>query len=255
MSIKPITEDDLQAYVDNALDAERHLEVAAFLEKNDQAARRINSYQRDAEALRSALAPVAAEAIPSRLNLAHMIEAKRPAPARRFASMAAAAVLILAIGGTGGWLLKGFSMPPNEGVAALVQEASASYNVFSPDTVRPVELRADPNVDLKQVASGAIGSAVTIPDLSKAGYRLMGGRVIPTSHGPGFMLMYDDDKGSRLVMFTRRMQVDQDKPMVASTQRDVHGWSWAKNGMGYSLVGSLTPDKLHPIADAVRSQI
>ncbi|NKL23404.1 anti-sigma factor family protein [Rhizobium leguminosarum] len=255
MNMKPITEDDLQAYVDNALDAERHLEVSAFLEKNDQAARRIGSYRRDAEALRSALAPVAAEAVPSRLNLAHMIEAKGPAPGRRFASMAAAAVLLLAIGGSGGWLLKGFSMPSSEGVAALAQEASASYTVFSPDTVRPVEVRADGNTDLKQIASGVVGSAVAIPDLSKVGYRLMGGRVIPTSHGPGFMVMYDDDKGNRLVMLTRRMQVDQDKPMVASTQQDVHGWSWAENGMGYSLVGSLAPDRLHPIADAVRSQI
>lgn len=94
-----------------------------------------------------------------------------------------------------------------------------------------------------------------IPDLSKAGYRLMGGRVVPTSHGSGFMLMYDNDKGSRLVLLTRHMQVDTDRPMVASDQHDVHGWSWAKRGLGYSLVGTLNADDLHPIADDIRSQI
>lgn len=67
--------------------------------------------------------------------------------------------------------------------------------------------------------------------------------------------MYDDDKGNRLVMLTRRMAADQNKPMVASQAGDIRGWSWAKNGVGYSLVGALPSENLHPIADAVRSQI
>lgn len=83
----------------------------------------------------------------------------------------------------------------------------------------------------------------------------MGGRVVPTAHGSGFLLMYDNDKGSRLVMLTRRMLVDQDNPMVASSLRDTHGWSWARNGLGYSVVGEIGLDELHPLADEVRSQI
>lgn len=83
----------------------------------------------------------------------------------------------------------------------------------------------------------------------------MGGRVIPTAHGPGLMLMYDNDKGSRLVMLTRRMKVDQDNPMVASLGTDVRGWSWANNGMGFSLVGSLPGDDLHAIADLAKTQV
>ncbi|UHS61300.1 anti-sigma factor [Agrobacterium vaccinii] len=255
MNMKPITEDDLHAYVDSALDAERHREVTDYLEGNADAAARVNSYRAQAAALRSALEPVARQPVPSRLNLrtiaAAHVPARRQAPFR----LAAAAVLLLAIGASGGWIMKGYTVPPTEGVAALAQEASASYGTFAPDRLHPVEVRADAGDTLRQFAVATLGRSVAIPDLSKAGYRVMGGRIIPTAHGPGLMLMYDDDKGSRLVMLTRPMNVDQNKPMVASSTGDVRGWSWAKNGMGYSLVGSMPHEDLHPIADAVRSQI
>lgn len=61
----------------------------------------------------------------------------------------------------------------------------------------------------------------------------MGGSAIPAEQGPGIMLIYGDDKSSRLVTLSRHMAIDQDKPMIGSS----HGWSWAKNAMGYSMVG------------------
>ncbi len=152
-------------------------------------------------------------------------------------------------------MVKSYTLPPTEGVAALAQEASASYGTFASDRLHPVEVRADGGDTLQKFAAATLGRSAAIPDLSKIGYRLMGGRVIPTAHGPGLMLMYDDDKGTRLVMLTRPMMVDQNKPMMPSQTGDVRGWSWAKNGMGYSLVGALPHEDLHPIADAVRSQI
>lgn len=139
--------------------------------------------------------------------------------------------------------------------AALAQEASASYGVFAPDRIRPVEVRVDGTDSLKQLAADALGAQTALPDLSRSGYRLMGGRVVPTAHGEGLMLMYDNDKGSRLVMLTRRMPVDQDKPMVASLDAGVRGWSWANNAMGFSLVGSLPGDDLHTIADLAKTQV
>ncbi|NNU38599.1 anti-sigma factor [Rhizobium sophorae] len=255
MNKRPITEDDLHAFVDKALDAERYRDVAAFLDTNEEAAKRVASYQMQAAGLRSALEPTATEPVPSRLNLANIIEMQRPAGRPRVAQSAAAAIVLLAIGASGGWLVKGYSMPPTEGVSALAQEASASYSAFAGDRLRPVEVRADGTDDLKLLASETLGGSVAIPDLTKAGYRLMGGRVIPTFHGSGFMLMYDNDRGSRLVMLTRRMKVDQDKQMVASEQRDIRGWSWASRGLGYSLVGAIGSQELHPIADEMRSQI
>ncbi|MBB4010562.1 anti-sigma factor family protein [Allorhizobium taibaishanense] len=255
MTRKPITEDDLQAYVDKALSPERCGDVAEYLLTNPDASMRVAAYERQSLMLRASLDPVAREPIPSRLNLANIAANRAANTAPSFWRMAAAAAIILAIGATGGWTLKGLSIPATEGVAALAQEASASYGVFASDRIRPVEVRADGTDSLKQLASDTLGALTVLPDLSKSGYRLMGGRVVPTAHGPGLMLMYDNDKGSRLVMLTRRMQVDQDKPMVANSDASVRGWSWANNGMGFSLVGSLPAADLHSIADLAKAQV
>jgi anti-sigma factor RsiW len=254
MSKRPISEDDLQAFVDNALDGERRSEVSEYLLSNADAALRVASYQNHASAMRQAFDPIAKEPVPSRLNLANIAASRRSARPD-YLRMAAAAVVLLAAGTTSGWIMRGYSVLPNEGVAALAQEASATYGAFAADTLRPVEVRADGTKNLEQLASVTLNGQAVIPDLSKAGYRLMGGRVIPTTHGSGIMLMYDNDKGSRLVMLSRRMLVDQDKPMASSASGSTNGWSWAKGGMGYSLVGSLPADELHPIADAMRSQV
>lgn len=255
MTRKPITEDDLQAYLDNAMSPERRGEVAEYLLTNPEASVRVAAYEKQSLVLRETLDPVAREPIPSRLNLANIAANRHANSAQPIWRMAAAAAVILAIGATGGWTMKGLSLPATEGVVGLAQEASASYGVFAPDKVRPVEVRFDGTDSLEQLASETLGAQTVLPDLSRSGYRLMGGRVIPTAHGPGLMLMYDNDKGSRLVMLTRRMKVDQDKPMVASLGTDVRGWSWANNGMGFSLVGSLPGDDLHAIADLAKTQV
>jgi anti-sigma factor RsiW len=145
--------------------------------------------------------------------------------------------------------------PPTEGVVALAREASDSFATYASDKIRPVELRADNMVELVDWATERMGQKPVLPDLSKSGFRLMGGRVVSTPHGAGLMLMYDNDQGTRLVMLTRPMVVDQTRTMTPHSQGKVDGWAWASNGMGYSLVGSLPSEALHPLADDVRRQV
>ena len=79
-------------------------------------------------------------------------------------------------------------------------------------------------------------------DLTGSGYRLMGGRLIATSHGPAAMFMYDDDRGDRLVVLTRPMASEQSAPMAPHSGGDVSGFAWADGGMGYSLMGQAAAD-------------
>ena len=105
-----------------------------------------------------------------------------------------------------------------------------------------------------QWVSNRLRQPVKLPDLSKSGYRLMGGRVVPTAHGPAAMFMYDDDHGERLVVLTRPMTSDQNAPMAAHSGDDVAGFSWADGGTGYSLVGPRGVDSLRPLANEIRKQ-
>ncbi|PDQ23099.1 hypothetical protein CN311_00115 [Mesorhizobium sanjuanii] len=254
MTDRPITEDDLHAYVDGRLDVARSEEVSAYLGKHPDVANRFASYSVQRTLLQGAFDPVAGEPVPSRLNLSHMIASRRQNRVSTWRLIAAAVVLLFA-GGSGGWYMHDMMVPPTEGVVALAREASDSFATYAGDRTRPVELRADNMVELVGWATERIGRKPVLPDLSKSGYRLMGGRVVSTPHGAGLMLMYDNDHGTRLVMLTRPMAVDQTRTMTPHSQGKVDGWAWASNGMGYSLVGSLPSEALHPLADDIRRQV
>ena len=249
MSNRPISEDDLHAYVDRALEPEREAEVAAYLRDHPDVAKRVADYSDQRCWLRSALAPFAEEPLPSQLNLSRIVQGQRRRPASF--RWAIAAMLMLAIGGVSGWVIRG-ATEPTGGIAALAQEASDSYQVYASDRTRPVELRD--STELAAWVSSRLRQPVKLPDLSKSGYRFMGGRVVPTAHGPAAMFMYDDDHGDRLVVLTRPMASDQNAPMAPHTSGNVGGFSWADDGMGYSLVGPGAAESLRPVANEIRKQ-
>ena len=253
MNHRPITEDDLHAYVDRVLEPERQVEVANYLESHPEVARRVAAFSDQRERLRAALAPIADEPLPAELNLSRIIENRRRRPSLVW--WAVAAMLLVSISGVAGWVARGSMMQASPGgLLALAEEAADSYNVYAPDHVRPVEIRAADNAQLVQWVSSRLHQPVNVPDLTSAGYRLMGGRLVATSHGPAAMFMYDDDHGERLVVLTRPMSTDQNAPMLPQSKGDVTGFAWADGGMGCSLVGHSSAESLRPIANAVRRQ-
>jgi anti-sigma factor RsiW len=252
MTNRPITEDDLHAYVDRILESEREAEVAAYLEGHPEIARRIAAFSDQRDLLRKALAPIADEPLPPQFNLSRIIENRRRRPSPVW--WAIAAMLMLSIGGLGGWVARGSLQTSSGALAALAQEAAYSYKVYASDRVRPVEMRASDSTQLVQWVSNRLHQPVKLPDLTGSGYRLMGGRLVATSHGPAAMFMYDDDRGDRLVVLTRPMASDQSAPMAPHSGGDVAGFSWADGGMGYSLVGQTAAEALRPIANEVRRQ-
>ena len=253
-SEKPIGEDDLHAYVDRSLDLAREAEVKAYLERHPEVRTRVEGYVLQREALRDALRPVAEEPIPAELNLRRLVDRRqRTLRSPVWQSLAAAAVLLI-VGATGGWFVRGALAPASEGITALAQEAADTFLVYGGDYTHPVELRADDSAELASWVAHALRRPVTIPDLSQSGYRFMGGRVVPTSHGAAVMFMYDDDHGTRLTMLARPMKADREAPMSEHAIGDVRGYAWAAKGIGYSLVGELPSDLLHPLANEVRRQ-
>ena len=250
MTMRPIGDDDLQGLVDERLEASRRREVETYLDDHPEARMRVARMVGLREEMRAAFAPVAAEPVPARLNLARIVEARRR-PARP-AWQAMAAGLLLLIGGAGGWGLREVVSPAPTGIEALAQSASMNYAVYAPDHTRPVELAAANRDELAGWFSARRKRPVGVPDLSGSGYRLMGGRRVATPQGPAGLLMYDDGHGARFVMLMRPMHVPGDAPMRLHTTETSSGYAWAQDGLGYSLVGAADDSVLHPLADAVR---
>lgn len=251
---RPISEDDLNAYIDNALPSTRRLEVEAYLERNPDVAARYAGFGAQRDALRSALGPIAAEPVPPQLNLTHLVASRRRRDWGGWRA-AAAACLLLLVGGASGWMLRGVGSEQRVGINALAQEASYAYAVFGPDRGRPVEIAAADSAALVRWVENRLSRQIAVPDLAAAGYQFMGGRVVATGNGPAGLLMYDDAKGGRIAILMRPMVQDQNAAMAEHREGDVFGYAWADSGMGYSLVGSSNnADLLHPVADEARRQ-
>ena len=75
-SSRPITEDDLDGFVDHLLDSAPRSEVQTYLHDHPEIAARIAAVSRPREALSAAAAPIADEPIPPHLNLRNLMEGR-----------------------------------------------------------------------------------------------------------------------------------------------------------------------------------
>src|SRR3954453_7281770 len=83
----PVTEDELHAYVDNELPAERRGDVEAWLSAHPDDDARVQSWRAMAEALHARYDSVADEAVPKRLEIERLV---RQARKRGFGGLGAA---------------------------------------------------------------------------------------------------------------------------------------------------------------------
>src|SRR2546421_4671935 len=104
----PVTEDELHAYVDNELPAERRGDVETWLATHPDDAERVQSWRAMAEALHARYDSVADEAVPERLGLRPQGRAPRE---RGFRAVAAKLAAVFAGGGVG-WAGEGAVAAP-----------------------------------------------------------------------------------------------------------------------------------------------
>lgn len=254
MKKAPITEADLQAYVDDRLTPERKATLAAWLVEHEAEAARVHAYRAQRDALRAQLAPVLEEPVPAMLDVRLGIKVGPRTGRLALPTIAACALGLLLLGGTGGWALHGIDAPPAGGTAALAREAIASYAIYARDPVRPVEMTADQTPALDDWLSLRIGRPVAAPDLSSAGLHLIGGRLLPTEYGPAGLYLYRDPSGDRIALYVRPMKVDSTHRMTPREDQGVRGWTWADDGLGFGVFGTAPQDLLHSTADLVRAQ-
>ena len=252
-SDQPISEYDLHAYVDGFLDPARRMSVEGYLADHPQVAERVAGWQTADETLRKAVAWRAEEPAPAALDIARAVNARssqRWVPWR----MAASILVALTVGAGSGWIAH--RPGPENGIASIGMEASMAQRVFAADTLHPVEFGPDEQSQLVKWVSLRLGRPIAPPDLSKSGYRFLGGRIIATEHGPGCMFLYENTAGVRVTLFVRPMQgIDMNAGMQPVQTANTSGFVWSRNGVGFGLVSNNPMSMLHEIANRVRGEM
>ena len=180
----PVTEDELHAYVDNELPAERRGDVEAWLTTHPEDAERVRSWLAMADVLHARYDAVADEAVPQRLGIEQLV--RQP---RRLVYGAIAATLVAFIAGGGvGWIAHGAAASPSP-IQSFTLDAMDAHRLYVVEVRHPVEVPGDERAHLQAWLTKRCGWVVRAPELTNAGLKLVGGRLLPGSGGPASFMM------------------------------------------------------------------
>lgn len=257
----PIDGADIQSYVDGRLSAEECVAFERALEEQPALAERVASYVQHRELLRSALLPKLRDPVPAHLRIDNIARRLASSRRQRFSSLAAAGAWLLvgaASGSLGTTLATGWSVqPPSAGpiVAGLpMADALVAHRVYVADAKHPIEVGADERAHLQTWLSKRLGRQLTAPDLSMAGYELLGGRLLPASSGPAALFMYENGKGARMTVYVRSSDRDE-APVKLIDDQGLRAGYWYNDGYGFAVSAEEDRAVVLRAAASARSQL
>jgi len=244
----PVTEDELHAYVDNELPAERRDDVEAWLAAHPEDAERVRAWRSMAEALHARYDAVADEPVPQRHNIEDLV--RQP---RRWVYGAIAATLAAFIAGGGaGWIAHGASASPST-FQSFTVDALDAHRLYVVEVRHPVEVPGTERAHLQQWLTKRCGWNVRAPELDATGLKLVGGRLLPGPAGPASFLMYESASGERFTIYTARASTETTQMRYAQQDQD-GALFWADRGVGYVVSGGGDRERLSQVARLVYEQ-
>jgi anti-sigma factor RsiW len=241
-------ETELHAYVDGALDAETRRAVEAHLAQSPADAARVAAYLEQRRSLHERYDAVLDEPVPETLRLA-----AAPRSRARYALAAGWMAAGIAVG----WVAAHALTLPRASVASLPRQAAIAHAVYAPEVRHPVEVGADQQEHLVRWLSKRLGTDLKAPALTREGFDLVGGRLLPGNQGgPVAQFMYQDGKGRRLTLYVSRVLKDEgDTAFRYSREDDVSVFYWIDGTVAYALSGALSREDLLAVANVVYKQL
>jgi anti-sigma factor RsiW len=245
----PVTEDELHAYVDGELPADRRAAVEAWLAAHHDDAARVEAWRAQAEMVRARYGAVADESIPERLKLDRLLR-----NGRRWRAMAAAvAIAAFGIGGIAGWMARGASAAAPEALQTFPNEALAAHRLYIGEVRHPIEVGATES-HLLPWLSRRIGTQLRAPDLSAFDFRLLGGRLLPGASGPAALFMYESGSGERVTLYCASLK-EASSGLRYVTADNFAAVYWVEGDYGWVISGPAEKSRLKGIAKSVYEQL
>jgi len=247
----PVTEEELHAFVDGELPADRREAVEAWLAAHPEDAGRVGAWRAQSEAIRARYHDVAAQPVPARLKLDRMSYA-----ARSWKIMAAAAVVAaFLVGGLAGWMARGIAAVAPGEFEMLTAQALDAHKLYVVEVRHPVEVPAAEADHLAQWLSKRVGYPIRAPNLERLGLNLVGGRLLPTKTGAAAaFFMYENASGDRFTLYCARAKMPN-TAMHYNAADKASAVYWVDGNVAYVVSGAAERKQLWKVARAAYEQI
>lgn len=244
-----VSETDLHAFIDGELSVDRAAEIERWLAENPADAARVRSWRTVNRAIGTLCADVASQPIPARLTPG-VIAAGR----RRHLSRLAAGIVLFMAGIGAGWGAKGL-MGGDAEELTLASRAISAHRVYTAEVRHAVEVAAADETHLISWLSKRLDHPLKAPDLMDAGFRLIGGRMLPNNGKPAAQFMYEDGSGRRLTLYVARCQPNRVTAFRYERQEGIGAFYWMDGPVAYAVSAESERESLHMLANAVYEQV
>lgn len=253
-----ITEDRLLAYVDGQLSGPERAAIERHLEVHPDAAAEVAAWQRQNEALSALYAPLVNEPAPPRLQ-PHLLARAAATPIGRLPHLAAAALVVLALGGALGWIGRDLVAPAEAASARLIASAVSAHALYARENRHAVEVAASDRDHLVSWLSNRIAHPISAPDLEPEGFTLIGGRLLPPAlpegPGPAAQLMYENAASERVTVYITAALPDGASSYEFTSHNAFEAFYWANAAITCTVVGDLPEAAMQTVATKVYQQL
>jgi anti-sigma factor RsiW len=244
----------LGAYVDGELDPAHTARVEAWLKLHPEGQARVTAWQQQNVALKAALDPLLDAPVPRRLTQASSGLPRKSISTRWVALRVAAALVLMASGIAVGWMLRSPELLGASG-GSVIARALDAHVIFAAETRHPVEVTSSERDHLNAWLSNRLGHPIKAPDLSPAGYRLLGGRLLSDGGRAVALFMYEDGASNRLTLYVTARQPRQETALQVRERDRLRAVAWTENELALAVAGDLGSDRLRGIGQLVAASV
>ena len=251
----PVTEEELHAFVDGELPADRQEAVAAWLSAHPEQAALVAAWRAQAESIRARYGAVAHEPVPGRFALDRLMRQGRASGGRSWAALAAAAAVVaFLVGGGTGWVARGATAAAPNGFDAFTADALDAYKLYVVEVRHPVEVPGSERAHMTQWLSKRLGAELRIPDLQSIGLKLVGGRLLPGPTGAAAFYMYEGASGERFTIYCAKAATPETALRFKGGE-SFAAFYWVDDKVAYAVSGPADRDQLEKVAKTVYEQV
>lgn len=249
---KPLDELDLLALADGLLDQDpvRKAEIEAMLENAPASRERVRAFKVQTRALRAAYAGRLDEPVPERLRA---VLERRPGWWGRAGLRAAAALLLVALAGLGGWAIGQGDDPEGWSVSTLIDQSYAQYAATGAGeppfaAVGTAVTEARPLGWLAEEVSIKLKT----PDLSSEGYALVGKQAVAIGGDQIVRLDYVSPEGESFSLFIAPRWESRPAEIAQAERGGVSLSYWFDGPLASAVVTRIPAADARALAEAVR---